>query len=164
MSLSDLQVHVYCSLIHRQTLTVSKPLCGWSGNPAGFFTLNSSSIRNGSKFLSCVFPMLLLTLAPMPSSCSLLSTIFSITRDISTIFWVSWSICPCEELSLQLSALQYPWFNPHNAFFNSRFRITNKNALFSARIVIYVIQQYSVFCVIQQYSDLTELSGTLQYQ
>ena len=34
-------------------LTVSKPRWGWSGNPAGLRTINSSSIRNGSRFLNC---------------------------------------------------------------------------------------------------------------
>ena len=33
-------------------VTVSKPLCGWSGNPPEFLALNSSNIKNGSRFCS----------------------------------------------------------------------------------------------------------------
>lgn len=51
-------------------------LWGWSGKPAPSFLdpSNSSSIRNGSRFLSSGRPMLRRTLAPRPSLCHLLST------------------------------------------------------------------------------------------
>ena len=47
-------------------VTVSNPRWGWSGNPAGRPTLNSSSMRKGSKLGSCGVPMLLLTEHPSP--------------------------------------------------------------------------------------------------
>ena len=59
--------------------TVSKPRCGWSGNPAPSlaFPANSSSMRNGSRFCSSGRPMDRRTRAPRPSPCQTLSRTFS---------------------------------------------------------------------------------------
>jgi hypothetical protein len=55
-------------------IPVCMPRWGWSGNPAGWLSLNSSSIRNGSTLTP--FPIERRTLAPWPSLCSRAMTIF----------------------------------------------------------------------------------------
>ncbi|CAG9329112.1 unnamed protein product [Blepharisma stoltei] len=63
-------------------VTVSKPLWGWSGKPAGLLTKKWSIIRKGSKFFNWEVPITRFTRAPTPSDNSRGLTILTTDLDI----------------------------------------------------------------------------------
>lgn len=76
-------------------MTVSNPLCGWSGNPPGNLTIKLSNIKNGFKFGIWLFPIdiyiinipiTLITDAPLPSATIAGENILTILLDIFNYF------------------------------------------------------------------------------